>query len=477
MGFQLQEDRRLKPRLLIIGHARHGKDEFAKQVSKAMNLRFTSSSHFVGTEFIWPFWGKTRYDNYEEFFEDRVNHRPLWANMITAYNTPDKTKTASTMFDRGNNLYVGMRRRDELEACAEDSVFDIIIWVDASVYRDPEPVTSMELTKEDADWYIDNNSMDPQTDKLNKDFDVQIGELQQYLHDRGFDVGLSEEPLEKDVLSPPKLEDRSEWFDAPEGATKVLDHGFFQVKAVYGTDADICNAARMSYGRGTKRVNEDAGLIKYLVTNNHTSPLEMASIKFHFRLPIFVMRQLVRQRTARLNEYSGRYSEMVRLFYIPEAENICHQHSTNKQRSSGPIDKDDAARVRDLILLNGNDCFDRYEKIMNTYEVSRETARMVLPLNTYTEVVWKIDVSNMLKFLYLRDDSHSQWEIQVYAKEVAKALEEHFPSVYKAYMLIREQVTLSQPELEALVSRDLSALSKSEESKVRELLAKEAVFV
>ena len=144
-------------KLLIIGHARHGKDTLAEKIRDHAGFKFTSSSVFVGQECIWPTWGAGCYDHFDDMFADRVNHRKTWADLISAYNTPDKTKTARTMFERGYDMYVGMRRRDELEACRKVGLFDHIIWVDASGRLPLEGGDSMELTAADADTCLDNS--------------------------------------------------------------------------------------------------------------------------------------------------------------------------------------------------------------------------------------------------------------------------------------------------------------------------------
>jgi thymidylate synthase (FAD) len=262
------------------------------------------------------------------------------------------------------------------------------------------------------------------------------------------------------------------WTHIPEGATPLLDHGFFQVKEVMGNDHEICESARMSYGRGTKKGSTDEQLIRYLLLNHHTSPFEMGEIKAHMRMPIFVMRQLVRHRTANLNEYSGRYSEMPRLFYIPDTDHICHQDKVNKQGSAEPLDPVSAHIARGKMLKISNEAFDKYEDLLKM-GVSRETARMVLPLNTYTEVVWKIDVNNLIKLLMLRDDDHAQWEIRVYAAELAKALKQYFPLTYDTYELIKNSVTLTIPQLLAVVTNnpERHGLGKGEIAKVKKVLA------
>ena len=321
-----------KPKLLIIGHGRHGKDTVAQLIADKMGLTFSSSSDFVGRKAIWPMWGKERYDSYEAMFADRVNYRSTWGDLIEAYNTPDASRTGSEMIAEGNDMYVGMRRVREWAACMKNKVFDHVIWVDACQRLPLEPSDSMEMTREHADMFIDNNGPE-------SNLDIAVSNLQELLHREGYDVNFKEKSeLEKGIEfmsnyepEAPELGERLEWTDKPTNAIQVLDHGFFEVKEVMCSDKEIAESARMSYGRGTKKVNNDEGLINYLVRNHHTSPLEMGEIRFHMRLPIFVMRQLVRHRTANLNEYSGRYSEMVRLFYTPELAKIMCQSDGFRQ--------------------------------------------------------------------------------------------------------------------------------------------------
>lgn len=454
---------RRKPKLLIIGHARHGKDSLAEKIRDKMGLAFTSSSIFVGEECIWPSWGMERYKTFDDMFADRVNYRKTWADLISAYNTPDKTRTAKTMLDRGYDMYVGMRRQDEFHACRAINLFDHIIWVDALKRLPPEPKDSNEMVPAMADLYFDNNGPIGI-------MDLFVEELQKFLHKQGFEVGLTEEAP---IVQEPALDGEimPDWKAMPEGAIRVLDHGFFIVREVMGSDKAIADSARMSYGRGTKKVNPDEGLINYLVQNHHTSPLEMGEIRVHMRLPIFVMRQLVRHRTANLNEYSGRYSEMVRLFYVPEAAQVCHQDLVNKQGSAEMLEMDKNLIVREHILAQAESAFDTYEFLL-TQGVSRETARIILPLNTYTECVWKMDVSNLIKFLMLRDDSHAQYEIRVYAKLLAEALAYFFPAVNTAYEREKGRISLNQAQIQALITGDLEALPKGELKVVQDLLSR-----
>lgn len=269
------------------------------------------------------------------------------------------------------------------------------------------------------------------------------------------------------TLNPEAMEE-VDLLERPENSVAVLDHGYVSLVDTFGTDDDIAEAARLSYGRGTKKVNKNEGLIRYLYSHHHTSPFEMVEMKFQMRLPIFVMRQWVRHRTANLNEYSGRYSIMPRLWYVPDEADIKGQHSTNKQASDGTLGGDLPAIARQLIDETSEEAFNRYEQLL-AMGVSREMARIILPLNMYTEIVWKMDLNNMLKFLWLRDDSHAQPEIQAYARVIADFVAEKFPMTYAAYLQSRESVTLTRDELLALITGDRSKLSRSQAAKSEDL--------
>lgn len=232
--------------------------------------------------------------------------------------------------------------------------------------------------------------------------------------------------------------------------TRVLDHGFVRLVRHMGDDRAIVEAARVSYGKGTKTAREDADLIDYLMRHGHTSPFEMVEMTFHIKLPIFVARQLIRHRTASLNEYSGRYSVMSTEFYLPELERIQKQDTTNKQGSAGALDDEDAMRV--VRNMNGlsHDAFECYEANLG-FGVARETARITLPLNAYTEMYWKIDLHNLFHFLRLRLDSHAQWEIQQYANALGMFADDIAPVAYQAFVRHRlNAVTFSEDEMAIL---------------------------
>ena len=214
----------------------------------------------------------------------------------------------------------------------------------------------------------------------------------------------------------------------------VLDHGFVRVVDYMGNDDAIVQAARVSYGGGTKTPQEDANLIRYLMRHRHTSPFEMCEIKLHVKLPIFVARQWIRHRTASVNEVSGRYSVLSEEYYVPEEENILPQSNTNKQgREEGAKIMIPNSKVRELMDRGGTEAFELYNSFLDI-GVARELSRIVLPVSTYTEWYWKIDLHNLFHFLKLRMDSHAQWEIRQYAEEIFKLVKLWVPVAAQAWL-------------------------------------------
>lgn len=232
---------------------------------------------------------------------------------------------------------------------------------------------------------------------------------------------------------------------------KCLDHGFVRLVDYMGDDSSIVQAARVSYGKGTKTVREDTTLIRYLMRHQHTSPFEMVELKFHIRLPIFVARQWIRHRTANVNEYSGRYSEMSDDFYIPEIDQIRTQDEVNKQgRSNNPINQDVAKSILKSMEQHQKESYSEYLSYLEK-GVAREIARINLPLSSYTEWYWKIDLHNLFRFLKLRLDWHAQYEIRVYAQAIANIVKEIFPISYQAFSdYVLNSVTFSYAELSIL---------------------------
>lgn len=220
--------------------------------------------------------------------------------------------------------------------------------------------------------------------------------------------------------------------NSEEVVFKVLDKGFIRVVDKLGTDSSIVQAARVSYGGGTKTPEQDKKLINYLMKNKHTSPFEMCEIKFHIKAPIFVARQWLRHRTANVNEISARYTVLDDDFYIPEIEQIKGQDTKNKQGSSGELPLEICKWIRVQIEGNSIDAYHRYKSLIDK-GLSRELARMVLPTNIYTQWYWKIDLHNLLHFIKLRISSHAQYEIRVYAEAILNYLETWVPVTIKAF--------------------------------------------
>ena len=269
----------------------------------------------------------------------------------------------------------------------------------------------------------------------------------------------------------------------------VLDQGFVRVIDYMGDDGAIVQAARVSYGRGTRRVREDAGLIRYLLRHRHTTPFEMCEIKYHVKLPIFVARQWIRHRTANVNEYSARYSVLDREFYIPAPETLAAQATQNRQGRGDTLTGEEAARVLDILREDSARAYADYQEMLNEDDVgnvidpardglAREMARMNLPLNIYTQWYWKIDLHNLLGFLSLRADSHAQYEIRAYADAMLESVKRWVPLTYAAFedyimggasisatglkvvrrMLAGEEVSQADSELSAREWRELMDL-------------------
>ena len=260
------------------------------------------------------------------------------------------------------------------------------------------------------------------------------------------------------AIKDPKIETMDETFTTKRATSpalekilydpiKVLDHGFVRVIDYMGDDAAIVQAARVSYGRGTKQVSQDKGLINYLMRHWHSTPFEMCEIKFHVKLPIFVARQWIRHRTANVNEYSARYSIMDKEFYIPSPEMLSPQSKKNHQgRAEGmTLSPEESARVLEILKGDSERVYGHYEELMNASNdgsvineeksgIARELARMNLTMNYYTQWYWKCDLHNLMHFLMLRADPHAQYEIRAYADEMIKIVEKWVPFAYDAFV-------------------------------------------
>lgn len=245
---------------------------------------------------------------------------------------------------------------------------------------------------------------------------------------------------------------------------KCLDKGFVRLVDYLGGDARIVQSARVSYGAGTKTVREDKGLINYLMKNDHTSPFEQVVLTFHCKMPIFVARQWVRHRTARLNEISGRYSVMKDEFYLPEADQVRLQSKNNKQgRSEETIPLDEAMALISKLEQSNADTYRDYEEMLEA-GLARELARINLPLSLYTEWYWQIDLHNLFHFIHLRADAHAQFEIRVFALALAQCAKAVAPLAYEAFEEHRmHAVKFSRSECKAL-----AAMLRGEEPELEE---------
>jgi thymidylate synthase (FAD) len=257
-------------------------------------------------------------------------------------------------------------------------------------------------------------------------------------------------------------------------AHPVLDHGFIRVIDYMGDDAAIVQAARVSYGAGTKHVQNDEGLIRYLMRHWHSTPFEMCEVKLHVKLPVFVARQWIRHRTANVNEYSARYSILDREFYIPAPDQLAAQSTVNNQGRGEVLTGEEAARVLDILKSDANRAYDHYEAMLSQdgqQGLARELARMNLPANIYTQWYWKVDLHNLFHFLRLRADPHAQYEIRVYAEAIAACVRDWVPLAYGAFEDYRMGgVTLSAKAIAVLklrlageaVTQEASGMSKGE---------------
>ena len=257
-------------------------------------------------------------------------------------------------------------------------------------------------------------------------------------------------------------------------AHEVLDHGFIRVIDYMGNDSSIVQAARVSYGEGTKKSRDDRALIRYLMRHWHSTPFEMCEIKLHVKLPVFVARQWIRHRTANVNEYSARYSILDKEFYIPEKQNLASQSNTNNQGRGEPIEDKEAQKIIKTLETDSLRCYENYEEMLSDKGqkgLARELARMNLPMNIYTQWYWKTDLHNLFNFLRLRNDEHAQFEIREYAEKICQITKSWVPLAYEAfeeYQLHSQQ--LSASGLSSLkrildgdnVSQETSEMSKRE---------------
>jgi thymidylate synthase (FAD) len=280
-------------------------------------------------------------------------------------------------------------------------------------------------------------------------------------------------------------------------AIPVLDHGFIRVIDYMGDDSSIVQSARVSYGKGTKKVSTDEGLIRYLMRHWHSTPFEMCEIKYHVKLPIFIARQWIRHRTANVNEYSARYSILDKEFYIPAKEQLSAQATNNRQGRGDLITGQQADEVLKILKDDSVRTYDNYEKMLNERfdgtiidekksGLARELARMNLTLNSYTQWYWKTDLLNLMNFLFLRGDSHAQYEIRVYAEKMLDTVKKWVPITHAAFLDYRVGAAhLSSKGLKIIksmingnkVGYEDSGLSKREWNELMEVIDKKNLIV
>jgi thymidylate synthase (FAD) len=280
-------------------------------------------------------------------------------------------------------------------------------------------------------------------------------------------------------------------------AIPVLDHGFIRVIDYMGDDSSIVQSARVSYGKGTKKVSTDEGLIRYLMRHWHSTPFEMCEIKYHVKLPIFIARQWIRHRTANVNEYSARYSILDKEFYIPAKEQLSAQATNNRQGRGDLITGQQADEVLKILKDDAVRTYDNYEKMLNERfdgtiidekksGLARELARMNLTLNSYTQWYWKTDLLNLMNFLFLRGDSHAQYEIRVYAEKMLETVKKWVPITHAAFLDYRVGAAhLSSKGLKIVksmingnkISYEDSGLSKREWNELMEVIDKKNLIV
>ncbi len=263
-------------------------------------------------------------------------------------------------------------------------------------------------------------------------------------------------------------------------AIPILDHGFIRVVDYMGNDSSIVQAARVSYGKGTKKVSTDAGLIKYLMRHWHSTPFEMCEIKYHVKLPIFIARQWIRHRTANVNEYSARYSILDKEFYLPAPEHLAAQSKSNRQGRGNILEGEKAKEVLNILKNDAEQTYNNYQTMLNErYDgsiiddkedgLARELARMNLTLNTYTQWYWKTDLLNLMNFLRLRADHHAQYEIRAYADVILDTVKKWVPITYEAFMDYRvggtEVSSKGKTVIKKMIKGEKVSLDKSELSK------------
>lgn len=447
-----------KPRLLIIGHGRHGKDTFAELLSDTMDLQFTSSSLFVGERCVWPAWGFERYDSFEACFDDRVNYRSTWGDLISAWNTPDKARTARTMLNEGNDMYVGMRRSDELEACLEEDLFDHIIWVDACDRLPEEPLNSMNLDSSMASIFIDNNG--PESNLL-----TEVANLQDRLHKEGFSVNWTpEKPIETPKPDPqnvliyePTIFPMGQTQMDPEALRRWAEHNgltdlMMDTETPLGRmwqdmEGEDSIARMIEFGgrhcyRAWEKGRNRADYIANIIEMNHGSVLEHSTVNWAIQgVSRSLSLELARHRVGiALSQESQRYVDASEInFVVPPIVSYLSGGATNADvitefHRDNILALDKYKRLQDMIV-------DRIDyKVgsgllkVDTMAKKRanEAARAHLPNATETRFLWTTNMRLLLHFLWLRGGSGADLEIRRLAVELLRHAQFIAPEIFNS---------------------------------------------
>ncbi len=455
-----------KPRLLIIGHGRHGKDTVAAIMANVMQLKFSSSSHFVAEKCIWEMWGKERYSSFEAMFDDRVNYRSTWKDLILAWNTPDRTRTAVTMLSEGNNMYVGMRSRLEFEANIQNETFDHVIWVDASKRLPPEGSDSMELTIDDADIVIDNNE-DGTTHLIEK-----IHQLADRLHHEGFSVGIPRElehpqedafmlPVEEPPADPPtgknvllygptvfavgqtqmNAEELENWIRFNDLDDFASDETTPLGRMWRDMDEDDAIARMIEFGgrhcyRAWEKGRNRATYIDNIIEMEHGSVLEHASINWAIQgVSRSLSLELARHRVGiALSQESQRYVDASDInFVVPPI--MVHMNSATLMRE---FLQDNLKALSNYTALQA-EINHHYKHTVAGGDVklrtmlkkrANEAARAVLPNCTETRFLWTTNMRLLLHFLWLRGGSGADLEIRRLAVLLLQKAQMYAPEIF-----------------------------------------------
>lgn len=440
-----------KPRLLVIGHGRHGKDTVAEIMANVMQLKFSSSSHFVAEKCIWNMWGKERYESFDTMFEDRVNYRSTWKDLILAWNTPDRTRTAVTMLSEGNDMYVGMRSREEFEANKQNETFDYVIWVDGSKRLPPEGGDSMELTMEDADIVIDNNE-EGTTHLIEK-----IHQLAERLHFEGFSVGIPRE------IEPAKSRQANALISEPTifamGQTQ-WNKDEFERWLEFNDLSDMADDTSTPIGRLWQNVSDDDAIarmiefggrhcyrawekgrsrqeyISNIIEMEHGSVLEHSTINWAMQgVSRSLSLELARHRVGiAISRESQRYVDAKDInFVIPPI--LVHMQSDGYLAEFHKINMD---ALRNYVAMQ-EAINDHYKHTVAGGDVklrtmlkkrANEAARAHLPNATETRLLWTTNMRLLSHFLWLRGGSGADLEIRRLAVALLHKAQQYAPEIF-----------------------------------------------